>query len=81
MSKKYRIIITGACGKMGRAIINGIFHEPDIQIVGAVDTRLLGKDIGLLVGRTPKHLHKRQIRAGNKETGAQIMIDLPILRR
>jgi 4-hydroxy-tetrahydrodipicolinate reductase len=76
MSKKYRIIITGACGKMGRAIINGIFHEPDIQIVGAVDTRLLGKDIGLLVGEEPQNIYiKDKLEQVIKETGAQIMID------
>lgn len=76
MSKKYRVIISGVGGKMGRAILQGIINEPDIEIVGAVDIKLLGKDIGYLTGEDPRKITIRDnLDQVLKETKAQIMID------
>jgi 4-hydroxy-tetrahydrodipicolinate reductase len=76
LSKKYKVIITGVGGKMGRAILNGIINEPDIEIVGAVDIKFVGKDIGFLTGEEMKHVYvSDNLEQVIKDSGAQIMID------
>ncbi|MGI6678875.1 MAG: 4-hydroxy-tetrahydrodipicolinate reductase [Dehalobacterium sp.] len=56
MTDKFRIILTGAGGKMGRDILAGIMKEPDIHVVGAVDFKLIGKDIGFFSGEEAAHV-------------------------
>jgi 4-hydroxy-tetrahydrodipicolinate reductase len=43
-----RIIITGAKGRMGQALISCASHLPDLEIVGQIDQ---GDDIRLVIGR------------------------------
>ena len=43
-----RVVVIGASGKMGRAIIQGLSKEADITIVGGIDVHNLGEDIGKL---------------------------------
>ncbi|MBI2329709.1 MAG: 4-hydroxy-tetrahydrodipicolinate reductase, partial [Chloroflexi bacterium] len=35
--KPIRVVVHGALGKMGREIISALCHEPEIQVVGAVE--------------------------------------------
>jgi len=47
------VIIDGACGRMGKMIINGVFQAPDMQLVGAIEAPghpNLGQDAGELAG-------------------------------
>ena len=47
------VIINGACGRMGKMIINGVFQSPDMQLVGAIEASNhpnLGQDAGELAG-------------------------------
>lgn len=37
--KPIRVVIHGALGRMGREVTNGLFREPDIEVVGAVDLK------------------------------------------
>jgi 4-hydroxy-tetrahydrodipicolinate reductase len=37
--KPIRVAVHGASGKMGQTLINALCHEPDMQIVGAVDIK------------------------------------------
>ena len=42
-----RIIVTGACGRMGKAVLSAAFSDPDIEVVGAVEIKghpSVGKD-------------------------------------
>ncbi|MCL1873952.1 MAG: 4-hydroxy-tetrahydrodipicolinate reductase [Clostridiales bacterium] len=48
MVRQIKILVNGAAGKMGRAMINGILPEADLQIVAAVDLKQTGADIGVL---------------------------------
>jgi len=48
-----RVVVIGASGKMGRAIIQGLSKEADITIVGGIDVHNLGEDIGKLAGILP----------------------------
>lgn len=40
-----KVAFVGANGKMGRAMMEGVYEERDIQIVGAVDVEGIGKEI------------------------------------
>ncbi len=48
-----RILVTGAAGKMGRAMAAGILREEDMALAAAVDIQRLGEDIGELSGGAP----------------------------
>ena len=37
--KSIRVVVHGASGRMGQEVINALCHEPDMQIVGAVDLK------------------------------------------
>ena len=44
-----RIIIDGACGRMGKMITQGVSEQEDMQIVGAIEFSghpQLGQDVG-----------------------------------
>ncbi|MCK4325924.1 4-hydroxy-tetrahydrodipicolinate reductase [bacterium] len=48
-----RVIVTGACGRMGKRISSLVMAEKDMELVGAVERKghpSLGKDIGELLG-------------------------------
>lgn len=44
-----RIIVTGAYGRMGREIIKSVWHTDDLELVGAVDYKGEGVDVGSLM--------------------------------
>ncbi len=50
MKELIRIIVTGACGRMGREVLKAVWNADDIELVGAVDGRGEGVDIGSLIG-------------------------------
>ncbi|MCX7597481.1 MAG: 4-hydroxy-tetrahydrodipicolinate reductase [Armatimonadetes bacterium] len=41
-----RVLVTGACGQMGRHIVRAVTQASDMELVGAVDPAGVGKDIG-----------------------------------
>lgn len=53
MGQKIKVVVTGACGKVGREIIRGILKTDDLQLVGAVDLKDHGLDVGVMVGLEP----------------------------
>lgn len=53
MADKIRVLVVGACGKMGSEVVRAIDGEPDLELVGAVDHSHTGEDIGsIALGRT-----------------------------
>jgi len=44
-----RVMVSGACGKMGRSVLNAVQQDPQLELVGAVDLNA-GSDIGDLIG-------------------------------
>lgn len=56
MTEPVPLVILGAAGRMGRALIRGAQAEPDMRLVGAierVDHGAIGQDAGLLAGSDP----------------------------
>lgn len=52
---KIPVVVNGALGKMGRAIIKAVAEAEDMTIVGAIDRnpKLIGQDIGEVIGIGP----------------------------
>ena len=51
-----RVIVAGACGRMGRMIVEGIAEQGDMELVGAIvgpGRPQIGRDIGEVVGVGP----------------------------
>ncbi len=51
-----KLVMAGAGGRMGRAILKLAYADKDIKIVGGIETPgnpLLGSDIGILIGTNP----------------------------
>lgn len=44
-----KVIVCGACGRMGSEVVKAINKENDIRLVGAIDITNQGKDIGEIV--------------------------------
>ncbi len=45
-----KVLINGAGGKMGRAVVKAVQSDPELQLVGGVDKGLAGEDLGVLAG-------------------------------
>jgi 4-hydroxy-tetrahydrodipicolinate reductase len=63
---RIRVIVTGACGKMGRVTLKTILSTPTLKLVGAVDPKNIGIDVGELVE--------------HKEVGVTITSELPVIK-
>lgn len=46
-----RVLVCGAYGKMGRAVLRAVQEEADLTLVGAVDVMSEGDDVGVLIGK------------------------------
>ena len=48
-----KVIVVGACGRMGKLLVNGIANADDLELVGAVEAPgvpFIGKDAGEVAG-------------------------------
>jgi 4-hydroxy-tetrahydrodipicolinate reductase len=45
-----RVLLNGACGRMGQEVVKAVLAEDDIQLVAAVDIARVGEDIGRIIG-------------------------------
>ncbi len=71
-----KVVVIGADGRMGREVVKAVLKERDLSLVGAVDARNQGEDIGTLVNGKPCRVPV----AGNlgrvlAETGADVAVD------
>ena len=51
-TRKIKIIVAGAAGRMGRTILGLAYRDPEIQIAGAferADNPAVGRDVGELI--------------------------------
>lgn len=71
-----KVVVAGADGRMGREVVKAVLNESDLTLVGAVDTRNHGRDVGELAGISQCGVKL----AGNlgrvlEETGADVVVD------
>jgi 4-hydroxy-tetrahydrodipicolinate reductase len=50
---RHRVVVVGACGKMGLEVVRAVCSSDDMDLVGAVDLASMGEDIGRLAGIGP----------------------------
>lgn len=51
--EKIKVLVSGACGKVGQEVIKAVLGDPELALASAVDVRNINKDIGPMVGMEP----------------------------
>lgn len=75
-TKRIRVAVAGATGRVGREVVKTVVDQPDMELVAAVDHVQLGKDIGALVGRDPIGIAVRSdLEQALTESKAQVVVD------
>jgi len=52
-TKKIKVAVCGACGRMGQEVIKTVNNQQDMELVAAIDVNNTGKDIGEITGNKP----------------------------
>ena len=74
-----KVTINGAGGKMGMEVVKAISKESDMSLVGAVDAKNTGKDIGELCGIGNNGISITSDLAETiKKTGTEVVVDFTI---
>lgn len=74
--EQMRILVTGACGRMGRFAVQAVTEAPDMQLVGAVDPTGQGRPLGEFVPSGPPDIIvSGHLVAALEQTQPQIMVD------
>lgn len=76
MSRKLRVVITGATGKMSQECARAVLDQPDMELVGAVSHSRAGDDLGPVIGRGSLGWSLApSLSALLNKTGADVVID------
>ena len=71
-----KVVVCGAYGKMGRAVLNAVHNDSDLMLVGAVDVMSKGDDIGSLIGIDKIGINvKKDLQEVLTETSADVVVD------
>lgn len=71
-----RVLVTGACGKMGREVVKAVIAADGMEIVAAVDLSHNGKDIGEIASTGPIGVVLQgDLAAAITESRAQVVVD------
>ncbi|MFY9446419.1 MAG: 4-hydroxy-tetrahydrodipicolinate reductase [Dethiobacteria bacterium] len=71
-----KIVVSGAAGKMGQAVIKAVVQEEDLELVGAADPVKAGFDAAALAGLEPRGVIIRErLEEVLAETEAAVVID------
>ncbi len=74
--EQLHVLVSGACGRMGRFVAAGIAEAPDMQIVGAVDPAGQGRLLTEFVSSAPADITvSGHLVATLEESQPQIMVD------
>ncbi|MFY9114922.1 MAG: 4-hydroxy-tetrahydrodipicolinate reductase [Dethiobacteria bacterium] len=71
-----RVAVCGASGNMGREAVKAIRGQDNLQLVGALDIKDSGKDVGLLIGNRPLGVEiSSELEPMLCTSGAEVMVD------
>ncbi|MBE3587114.1 MAG: 4-hydroxy-tetrahydrodipicolinate reductase [Thermoanaerobacteraceae bacterium] len=71
-----RVVVSGAAGRMGREVLKAVWQAEDLDLVGAVDIRAEGQDVGPLWGAPAVGVPlQADLEAVLLETRPDVMID------
>lgn len=70
------VVVTGACGKVGREVVKAVLGAEDLKLVGAVDKQFVGQDVAEIVGLGHCGITiSEDLRAVLKESSPSVMVD------
>ncbi|MGF7185738.1 4-hydroxy-tetrahydrodipicolinate reductase [Desulfitispora alkaliphila] len=73
---KIKVVVTGATGKMGLEALNTVIDADDLELVGAIDVKHAGMDVGYLVGVKPIGVQVNEdLATVLKEEKPDVMVD------
>jgi len=89
-SAKIPVVVNGALGKMGRAIVKAVAEADDMTIVGAIDKNpaVIGQDIGEVIGIDPLEIPvlndleatlvaaQNEVPSGTNTVSSAVMVDV-----
>lgn len=74
-----KVVVTGAAGRMGREMTRGLLQWDKVRVVGAVDCRKTGEDIGTLCGLKPVGINIHEdLEYVINAAGPQVMVDFTV---
>ena len=74
--EQLRILVSGACGRMGRFVVDAVTQAPDMQLVGAVDPAGQGKPLAEVVPSVDADsVVSGHLVAALEQSQPQIMVD------
>ena len=74
-----KVLVTGAAGRMGQAVMRGILQDPECTLVSAVDVCLTGTDVGELLGTDPTGIQiESDIAKVISESKPDVMVDFTL---
>ena len=76
---KIKVIVSGACGKMGQEAVKAISREENLELSGAVDVSNTGKDIGQMVLGEPMGIKiGDNLEAAIRECSPDVMVNFTV---
>jgi 4-hydroxy-tetrahydrodipicolinate reductase len=73
---RIKVLVSGSCGRMGREVVKTVLDDAELELVGAVDSYRIGKDIGELIGTEVSGVTvESDLNAALKRTRAEVMVD------
>lgn len=71
-----RVVVAGACGKMGREVVKAVTAAEGMTLAGAVDALHVGEDAGAVAGITPLGIAiGADLATVLTQSGAQVLVD------
>ena len=82
MAKDIKVIVCGALGKMGQAVVRAVDAEAGFKLVGAIarsGNPSIGKDIGLLCGISETHVKlSENLKETLSKSNPDVMVDFTV---
>lgn len=71
-----KVVVSGACGRMGREVLKAVHAASTLELVGAVDNYGEAVDVATLIGSAPTGvIVSKDLAQTLRETSAQVMVD------
>lgn len=51
-----KVMVSGAGGKMGKEVVKAVHDDSELTLIGGIDPKLAGRDIGSVAGIEPLHI-------------------------
>lgn len=73
--EEIRVLVSGACGKMGSEVVRAVAASEGVRLVGAVDRSHVGEPIGTVAGTPDKVLVQGSLKEALDQGGIDVVVD------